>query len=108
MTLINDTWTQNDLTNTWFTSQLPQLTSSYSSVNTYYHLMSLNGHFTHYSAIPANNIGAFTAKQLHDPTVAAALRAPVVLHRPQRRQRQCTFHIADLLDRLPFRPECRE
>ena len=31
--------------------------------------MSLNGHFTHYSAIPANNTGAFTAKQLYDPTV---------------------------------------
>ena len=70
-TLISDTWSQSDLTNTWFNGQLPQLTSSYSGVNTFYHLMSLNGHFTHYSAIPANNIGAFTAQQLYDPTVAA-------------------------------------
>ena len=29
-TLINDTWTQNDLTSTWFTNQLPQLTTPYS------------------------------------------------------------------------------
>src|SRR5262249_39692511 len=68
-TLIGDTWTQNDLTSTWFNNQLPQLTTPYSTVNTFYHLMSLNGHFTHFSAIPANNIGAFTARQLHDPTV---------------------------------------
>ncbi|HEU5098836.1 MAG TPA: hypothetical protein VFU22_07455, partial [Roseiflexaceae bacterium] len=70
-TLIGDSWSQNDLTSTWFNDQLPQLTTPYSTVNTFYHLMSLNGHFTHYSAIPANNVGAFTAQQLYNPTVEA-------------------------------------
>ena len=44
----------NDLNNQWFSGQLPQLTSSYSGIHTNYELSSINGHFTHYEAIPAN------------------------------------------------------
>jgi hypothetical protein len=69
--LVNDSWTQNNLTNTWFTNQLPQLVTPYSTVNTFYHLMSINGHFDHHLAIPANGVGGLTAQRLYEPTVVS-------------------------------------
>ncbi|HEX9369796.1 MAG TPA: tetratricopeptide repeat protein, partial [Roseiflexaceae bacterium] len=73
--LIGDTWTVDDLTRTWFANQLPQLAGTYgtgSGPQTRYYLMSLNGHFTHYEAIPADLNGGFTAERLYSPTVDAA------------------------------------
>jgi hypothetical protein len=67
--LVNDTWDVNDLNNQWFSGQLPQLTSSYNGIHTNYELSSINGHFTHYEAIPANAAnGALSAARLLTPT----------------------------------------
>jgi len=70
--LVNDTWNVNDLNNQWFSGQLPQLTNPYSGINTNYELASINGHFTHYEAIPADaSKGTLTAARILSPTVAA-------------------------------------
>jgi hypothetical protein len=70
--LNNDTWRIDDLTNTLFSGQLALLTNPYSGPYTRYHLMSLNGHFSHYEASPANpGMGeVFAAQRLLTPTVA--------------------------------------
>ncbi|HEX9442429.1 MAG TPA: hypothetical protein VF909_22265, partial [Roseiflexaceae bacterium] len=76
----NDTWDANELTDLWFTGQLPQLTSIYcpqtgclGGPNTRYHLMSINGHFNHHEAIPADIAGGtFTAARLLTPTLDPA------------------------------------
>ena len=74
-TLINDTWNVNDLTNQWFSGQLPQLTSYYSGTHTNFELSSINGHFTHYEAIPANAAnGTLPAERILTPTVCSAIR----------------------------------
>ena len=70
-TLVNDTWDVNELNNQWFSGQLPQLTNSYSGIHTNYELASINGHFTHYEAIPANAAnGSLLAARLLTPTAA--------------------------------------
>ena len=70
--LNNDTWNVDQFTNTWFSGQLPQLTDTYNGPQTRYHLMSINGHFTHYDAIPAAPAGGtFLAQRLLTPTVDA-------------------------------------
>ena len=68
-TLINDSWTSDDLTNIWFSGQLPQLTENYLGPHTNYHLMSINGHFSHYDLIPADqNAITFDAQRILSPT----------------------------------------
>jgi parallel beta helix pectate lyase-like protein len=66
---ISDTWNVNDLTAIWFSGQLPSLTGTYSGPRTKYQLMSINGHFSHYDATPADTAaGHFFANRLLDPT----------------------------------------
>ncbi len=69
-TLINDTWNVNNLTAIWFSGQLPSLTGTYSGPRTKYQLVSINGHFSHYGATPADATSDFFANQLLDPTAA--------------------------------------
>jgi hypothetical protein len=70
-TLVNNAWDVGALNNQWFSGQLPQLTSSYNGVHTNYELASINGHFTHYEAIPANSAnGSLSAARLLTPTAA--------------------------------------
>ena len=87
-TLISETWDVNDLANAWFTGQLPLLKALYEPVNTPadtpprgtaprltpqtdFHLMSINAHFTHYDAIPANLAGGtLAAQRVLTPTLA--------------------------------------
>jgi hypothetical protein len=84
-TLINDTWDTNQLTDLWFTGQLPRLTDTYCSQqaclggpNTRYNLMSINGHFSHYDAIPADPAGeTFLAQRLLTPTLDASAPSPL-------------------------------
>ncbi len=71
-TLINDSWDVNNLTSQWFfPNQLPQLTASYNGPQTKFHLMSINAHFSHHDAIPADDKnGTLLAERLLTPTVA--------------------------------------
>src|SRR5262249_19702899 len=69
--LIGDKWTVNDLTNIWFVDPLPPA-GIYNGPHTRYHLMSINGHFSHYDSIPADlSAGSFRADQLLEPTAAS-------------------------------------
>jgi hypothetical protein len=75
-TLINDTWGLNQFTNLWFSGKLPQLTGSYIGTRTFYSLTSLNGHFSHYAAIPTNLAGGtFSAERILTPTAQADAQA---------------------------------
>ena len=72
-TLINDTWDAVDLRRSWFNDRLEVFTPTYTlpvgyfGVQTDYHLMSVNAHFSHYEAIPADiRGGTFRASQLLD------------------------------------------
>ncbi|MEP7190041.1 MAG: hypothetical protein ABI901_12690, partial [Roseiflexaceae bacterium] len=71
-TLIGDSWNVNDLTNIWFVDPLPPA-GVYNGPRSKYHLMSINGHFSHYDAIPADlgTGGTFAADQLLAPTAAS-------------------------------------
>ncbi len=71
-TLINDSWDVGNLASQWFfPNQLPQLTASYNGPQTKFQLMSLNAHFSHYDAIPADDKnGTLLAERLLTPTVA--------------------------------------
>src|SRR4029078_1859551 len=65
------TWNVNDLNNQWFSGQLPSFTNNYSGTHTNFELTSLNGHFTHDQAIPADaSKGTLTAARILSPTVA--------------------------------------
>jgi predicted outer membrane repeat protein len=73
-TLISDDWGVDEYNNIWFSGQLPQLGADYTAGNRY-HLAALNGHFTHFSSIPAAvGSGVISATRLLTPT--AALGAP--------------------------------
>jgi hypothetical protein len=82
--LIDDTWDVDQLTDTWFTGQLPRLTNTYCSQNdcsggpnTRYNLMSINGHFSHYDAIPADTASAtLYAQRLLTPTLDPTAPSP--------------------------------
>ena len=68
--LNNDTWDAQDFSDIWFSGQLPQLTDSYTNTQTNYHLMSINSHFSHFDAIPADLAGGtFFSERLLTPTV---------------------------------------
>jgi len=68
--LIGDSWTLDQLTKTWFNNQLGQLKASYSNLNTPYHFVSLNGHFSHNELDPADlTSNTFAATSLLAPTV---------------------------------------
>src|SRR4029079_11002526 len=71
-TLIGDSWNVGDLTNIWFVDPLPPA-GTYSGPRTKYHLMSINGHFSHYDSIPADlgAAGTLAADQLLEPTAAS-------------------------------------
>jgi hypothetical protein len=69
-TLIGDSWNVNDLTNIWFVDPLPPA-GTYNGPRTKYHLMSINGHFSHYDSIPANAAGSFAADRLLGLTAAS-------------------------------------
>jgi hypothetical protein len=69
--LNNDTWNVQQLNSGWFSNQLPQLTSNYSNTNTKFDLMSINGHFSSFDAIPANSAGGtLFAERIYTPTSA--------------------------------------
>jgi hypothetical protein len=70
--LIGNSWNVNDLTNIWFVDPLPPA-GVYDGPRTKYHLMSINGHFSHYDSIPADlgAAGNFAADQLLEPTAAS-------------------------------------
>ncbi len=67
-TLISDTWDAQDLSDVWFSKQLP-LASTYDGPSIRYALMSVNGHFTHFETIPAKleGGGTLSATLLLDP-----------------------------------------
>ncbi len=68
--LNSDAWTKNDLIDAWFSGPWP-LSDGYSGPHVRYHLMSINSHFSHYDAEPANPIsGTFAIDSLR--TVAPA------------------------------------
>lgn len=53
----------------WFGGQLPRLGANYSGVQTGFTLTSLNGHFSHVAALPANSFNLpFLAERIYTPT----------------------------------------
>ena len=101
-TLVNDTWDVNDAEQPVVQRPAAAANQPYSGIHTNYELSSINGHFTHYEAIPANAAnGSLSAARLLTPTAAAD--RDLVL--PRQQPGLWRFAHADLLDRLPFRPE---
>ena len=70
-TTIGDNWDEAQFENVFFSGQLPQLTGNYLGPYTRYYLASLNGHFSHFEAAPAqDDTSAFSAVRLLAPTVS--------------------------------------
>jgi hypothetical protein len=69
-TLINDTWTSQDLIASWFpNNQISKFKDSYSHLQTNYQLASLNAHFTHYQIFSTQGYAdSFLAERLRQPT----------------------------------------
>jgi hypothetical protein len=79
--LVNDRWDVDQFADAWFDGQLPQLVDGYDGPHTPYHLMVLNGHFSHYNTIPAvfSDTGTlaqtFLAQRIMTPTASLDERA---------------------------------
>jgi hypothetical protein len=74
--LNNDTWNLTDLSKLWFSNQLANFQNNYDGPQTKYQLMSLNAHFTHYSAIPADPASPeFMAQRIYTPTLSTGRNA---------------------------------
>ncbi len=70
-TLIGQGWKSDALANGWFSGQLGQLTSAYTDAASQTRLLSINGHFTHFGAIPADlTAPLFPAERVYTPTAA--------------------------------------
>ena len=76
--LNNNTWDAKALINLWVRSSAAAPTTVFGNdytTQTPHSLMSINGHFTHYSAIPAAGADVLTAAQMYAPTRSATISA---------------------------------